>query len=145
MAVKRMHHVGVVVEDLGAAVEFFRELGLELEGEASVEGEWAGRVIGLEDVRSEIAMLATPDGENRLELSQFHSPPARDGGPGAPSNATGLRHLCFQVDDIDATIERLQARGAELVGDLVRYGDTFRTCYLRGPEGILVELAEPLG
>jgi catechol 2,3-dioxygenase-like lactoylglutathione lyase family enzyme len=140
-----MHHVGVVVEDLPAAVEFFRELGLELEGEDTVEGELVDRVIGLQGARSDIAMLATPDGHNRLELTQFHSPPAIDGDPSAPSNATGLRHLCFQVEEIDDLVRRLEARGGELVGELVTYGDSYRMCYLRGPEGIIVELAEPLG
>jgi catechol 2,3-dioxygenase-like lactoylglutathione lyase family enzyme len=145
MAVRRMHHVGVVVRDLAAAVDFFVDLGLELEGEATVEGETVDRVIGLEGASSKIAMLATPDGENRLELTEFSSPPAVDGDPGAPSNATGLRHLCFQVDDVEATVARLEGRGAELVGELVRYGDSYLMCYLRGPEGIIVELAEHLG
>jgi catechol 2,3-dioxygenase-like lactoylglutathione lyase family enzyme len=145
MVVKRMHHVGVVVQDLDAAVEFFVDLGLELEGEGTVEGELVDRVIGLDGASSKIAMLTTPDGENRLELTEFRSPPVADGNPGAPSNATGLRHLCFQVDHVDATVARLEARGAELVGELVRYGDSYRMCYLRGPEGIIVELAEPLG
>jgi catechol 2,3-dioxygenase-like lactoylglutathione lyase family enzyme len=144
MSALRMHHVGIVVRDLAAAVEFFGELGLELEGESTVEGELVDRVIGLDGAASKIAMLATPDGANRLELTEFRSPPVRDGDPGAPSNTTGLRHLCFQVEGIDDLVARLEARGATLVGELVRYGDSYRLCYLHGPEGMLVELAEEI-
>jgi catechol 2,3-dioxygenase-like lactoylglutathione lyase family enzyme len=145
MTIQRMEHVGIVVGDLAAATAFFVELGLELQGEGSVEGDWVDRVIGLEGVRADIAMLETPDGHGRVELSQFHAPPVRDGDRHAPSNTTGLRHLSFSVDDLDAVLARVQARGAELVGEVERYGDRYRLCYVRGPEGIIVELAEQLG
>lgn len=138
-----MHHVGIVVEDLAAAVAFFVELGLELEGEASVEGEWVGRVIGLGDVSSDIVMLRVPDGQGVIELSQFHRPDVRSEPP-APSNTTGLRHIAFEVDDLDDVIARLAARGAEPVGEVVDYEGVYRLCYVRGPAGILVELAQPL-
>jgi catechol 2,3-dioxygenase-like lactoylglutathione lyase family enzyme len=140
-----MDHVGIVVADLGAAVDFFVALGLELEGEASVEGAWVDRVIGLDGVRSEIAMLATPDGHGKVELSRFRSPPGPGGGPAAPSNASGIRHITFQVDDLDATLARLEPHGAELVGTVETYADVYRLCYVRGPEGIIIELAERLG
>jgi catechol 2,3-dioxygenase-like lactoylglutathione lyase family enzyme len=140
-----MDHVGIVVADLGAAVDFFVALGLELEGEASVEGAWVDRVIGLDGVRSEIAMLATPDGHSKVELSQFRSPPGPGGGPAAPTNAPGIRHITFQVDDLDATLARLEPHGAELVGTVETYADVYRLCYVRGPEGIIIELAERLG
>jgi catechol 2,3-dioxygenase-like lactoylglutathione lyase family enzyme len=139
-----MHHVGVVVDDLRAAVSFFQELGLELEGEASVGGDWVDRVVGLHGVESEVAMLRTPDGQARLELSTFASPPSPAGDRNAPSNAHGLRHVSFLVEDIDDVLARLRAHGAELVGQLERYEDTYRLCYVRGPEGIIVELAEEL-
>ncbi len=142
MTVQRMDHVGIVVDDLKAATAFFVELGLELQGEASVEGDWVDRVIGLAGVRSEIAMLATPDGQARVELSKFHAPSAGVGDRHAPANAMGIRHITFEVDDIDAVLSRVQACGAELVGEVGRYGDVYRLCYLRGPEGIIVELAE---
>jgi catechol 2,3-dioxygenase-like lactoylglutathione lyase family enzyme len=145
MAIKRMDHVGVVVEDLPAAIEFFVELGLELQGEGSVGGDWVDRVIGLEGVQADIAMLQTPDGHGRLELSQFHAPAARGGDAGAPSNALGIRHVSFAVDDIDAIVAGLRARGAEFVGELEQYKDIYRLCYVRGPEGIIVELAEEIG
>jgi catechol 2,3-dioxygenase-like lactoylglutathione lyase family enzyme len=145
MAIQRMDHVGIVVGDLPAAVEFFLALGLELEGEGSVEGDWVDRVIGLDGVRSEIAMLATPDGRSKVELSRFHSPPTPAGDPEAPPNAPGIRHITFAVDDLDATLARLRPHGAELVGEIETYGDVYRLCYLRGPEGIIVELAERLG
>jgi catechol 2,3-dioxygenase-like lactoylglutathione lyase family enzyme len=145
MAIQRMDHVGIVVDDLAAAIEFFVELGLELEGEAQLEGSFVDRVVGLDGVRTEIAMLRTPDGHGRVELSKFHSPRSRaDGGP-APANALGIRHLTFAVDDIDAVVAGLRDRGAELVGELERYRDSYRLCYVRGPEGIIVELAEELG
>lgn len=145
MAIQRMEHVGVVVEDLAAATEFFVQLGLELQGEGSVEGGWVDRVVGLEGVRAEIAMLETPDGHGRVELAQFHAPPSPDGDRGAPANALGIRHLSFSVDDIDAAVAGLRGRGEELVGEVERYRDSFRLCYVRGPEGIIVELAERLG
>lgn len=140
-----MDHVGVVVEDLEAATRFFVELGLELQGEGSVEGAWVDRVVGLDGVRAQIAMLETPDGHGRLELTTFHAPLARDGDPHAPANTRGIRHLAFAVDDIDATVDGLRARGAELVGEVERYRDIYRLCYVRGPEGIIVELAERIG
>jgi catechol 2,3-dioxygenase-like lactoylglutathione lyase family enzyme len=145
MTIQRMEHVGVVVDDLAAAIEFFVELGLELQGEASVEGRWVDRVIGLDGVRAEIAMLQTPDGHGRLELSQFHTPSSQDGNRHAPANTRGIRHVSFAVDDIDAVVAGLRARGAELVGEVVRYEDRYRLCYVRGPEGIMVELAERIG
>src|SRR6185312_9551484 len=121
--------------DLAAAIEFFLALGLEPQGEWSVEGALVDRIVGLEGVRSQVAMLQTPDGHARVELSKFHSPPHGDGDPRAPSNALGIRHLTFAVDDLDATLARLRAQGGELVGEVVRYEDSYRLCYLRGPEG----------
>jgi catechol 2,3-dioxygenase-like lactoylglutathione lyase family enzyme len=140
-----MDHVGIVVEDLAAATAFFIELGLELQGEGPVEGGWVDRVVGLEGVRAEIAMLETPDGHGRLELAKFHAPSGPPGDTDAPANTPGIRHLAFAVDDIDAVIAGLRACGGELVGDVERYGDSYRLCYVRGPEGIIVELAERIG
>jgi len=140
-----MDHVGVVVDDLAAATAFFVELGLELQGEASVEGDAVDRVVGLEGVRAQIAMLEVPGGHGRLEVSKFHAPSGPGGDRDAPANAPGLRHLTFAVDDVDAVVARLRAHGAELVGEVARVGDTYRLCYLRGPEGIIVELAERTG
>ncbi len=145
MTIQRMDHVGIIVDDLEEAVAFFVELGLELQGEAQVEGDWVDRVVALDGVRAQIAMLQTPDGHGRLELSKFHAPPAEGGSQRAPANASGIRHVAFAVDDIDAALARLRARGAELVGELERYRDSYRLCYVRGPEGILVELAEQIG
>ena len=145
MAIQRMDHVGIVVEDLAGAVAFFVELGLELQGEAAVEGDWVDRVVGLDGVRAQIAMLQTPDGHGRLELSKFHEPTSDGGYQRAPANALGIRHVTFAVDDIDAVVARLRARGAELVGELGRYRDSYRLCYVRGPEGIILELAEKIG
>ncbi|HEX3734537.1 MAG TPA: VOC family protein [Solirubrobacterales bacterium] len=145
MAILRMDHVGIVVDDLAAATAFFVELGLELQGEASVEGGWVDRVVGLKGVRSEIAMLETPDGQGRVELAKFHSPPGPAGDRGAPANTPGIRHLTFAVDDLDAVLAGLRGRGGALVGEVERYGDSYRLCYVRGPEGIIVELAEPIG
>ncbi|MFF3065731.1 VOC family protein [Oerskovia sp. NPDC057915] len=146
MAVQRLDNVGIVVADLDAAVAFFVELGMELEGRAPIEGAWAGDVVGLDEMRSEIAMLRVPDGPGRLELSTYHSPAAVDVGlGGAPSNTLGLHRVMFTVDDIDDTVERLRGHGATLIGEIVRYEDTYRLCYLRGPEGIVVALAEELG
>ncbi|MBA4084408.1 MAG: glyoxalase [Kytococcus sp.] len=141
----RMDNVGIVVEDLAATVEFFRELGLELEGEGEVAGEWAGRVTGLGDQRVEIAMMRTPDGHGRLELSRFVEPAVIADHRTAPVNALGYLRVMFAVDDLDVTLERLRAKGAELVGEVERYEDAYRLCYIRGPEGILIGLAEELG
>jgi catechol 2,3-dioxygenase-like lactoylglutathione lyase family enzyme len=145
MTVERMDHVGIVVDDLAAAIDFFLELGLELQDRFSVDGPWVDRIVGLEGVRNDAAMLQTPDGHGRLELIQFHSPPAQSGDRDAPANTLGLRHITFAVDDVNDVLARLQARGAELVGELVRYGDSYWLCYVRGPEGIIVELAERIG
>jgi catechol 2,3-dioxygenase-like lactoylglutathione lyase family enzyme len=145
MAIQRMDHVGIVVDDLAAATAFFVELGLEPRGEGSVEGGGVDRIVGLEGVRADFAFLRTPDGHARLELIKFHTPPGRGGDRHAPANAPGIRHLAFAVDDIDDAVARLQARGAELVGEVERYGDSYRLCYLRGPAGIIVELAERIG
>ncbi|HET9961859.1 MAG TPA: VOC family protein [Nitrospiraceae bacterium] len=144
MALKRMDNVGIVVEDLGASIDFFRELGLELEGRATIEGEWAGRVTGLGDQRVEIAMMRMPDGHGRIELSRFLMPrPAADHRK-APVNALGYLRVMFTVDDIDETLERLRMRGAKLVGEVVRYKDAYRLCYIRGPEGLLIGLAQEI-
>ena len=140
-----MDHVGVVVDDLAAATAFFVELGLKLQGEGSVEGGWVDRVVGLEGVRAEIAMVETPDGRGRLELTKFHAPSGQGGDRRAPANVPGIRHVAFAVDDIDAVVARVRAHGAELVGEVERYKDIYRLCYIRGPEGIIVELAEPIG
>jgi catechol 2,3-dioxygenase-like lactoylglutathione lyase family enzyme len=139
-----MDNVGIVVDDIKAVTAFFVELGLELEGEARVEGESVDRLVGLDSVRSDIAMLRTPDGHGRIELSKFHTPPATTAEPNAPVNTLGYRRVMFAVTDIDAVLARLQARGAELVGEVVQYEDSYRLCYVRGPEGILVALAEQL-
>ena len=144
MALKRMDNVGIVVEDLGAAIDFFRELGLELEGRATIEGEWAGRVTGLGDQRVEIAMMRTPDGHSRLELSRFLSPSVVEDHRNAPVNALGYLRVMFAVDDIDNTVERLGKCGAQLVGELVQYKNAYRLCYIRGPEGLLIGLAQEL-
>jgi len=140
-----MDHVGIVVDDLAAATAFFVELGLELQGGGPVEGGWVDRVVGLEGVRAEIAMLETPDGHGRVELAKFHAPPGPDGDRNAPSNTLGIRHITFAVDDIDAVVAGLRGHGAELVGEMERYEDSYRLCYVRGPEGIIVELAEKIG
>lgn len=136
--------MGIVVEDLDATVEFFRELGLELEGQGVIEGEWAGRVTGLGDQRVEVAMMRTPDGHNRLELSRFLDPAVIADHRTAPVNALGYLRVMFAVDDLDDTLRRLEGHGAQLVGDVVRYEDVYRLCYVRGPEGILLGLAEEL-
>ncbi|AHG88515.1 Glyoxalase-like domain protein [Gemmatirosa kalamazoonensis] len=145
MTLKRMDNVGIVVESLDAAISFFSELGLRLEGRAMIEGEWAGRVTGLGSQRVEIAMLVTPDGHGRLELSRFLAPPVVADHRGAPVNALGYLRVMFTVDDIDDTLARLRTRGAQLVGDVVQYEQAYRLCYIRGPEGILIGLAEELG
>jgi catechol 2,3-dioxygenase-like lactoylglutathione lyase family enzyme len=145
MIVKRLDNVGIVVEDIDAAIAFFTELGLELEGRAPIEGDWAGRVTGLGFQRVEIAMLRTPDGHNRLELSRFLAPPVVADHRNAPVNALGYLRVMFTVVDIDDTLARLGKRGAVLVGDVVQYEDTYRLCYIRGPEGILIGLAQEIG
>jgi len=145
VTIQRMDHVGVVVDDLEAAISFFVELGMELDGGPTpVEGEWVDRVVGLDDVRVEIAFVRTPDGHGRLELTKFHNPTATTGESNAPANTFGLRRIMFAVDDIDDVIARMRARGAELVGEVAQYEDLYRLCYLRGPAGIIVALAEPL-
>jgi catechol 2,3-dioxygenase-like lactoylglutathione lyase family enzyme len=144
MAIKRLDNIGIVVEDLAAAIDFFRELGLELEGRATIEGEWAGRVTGLGDQRVEIAMMRTPDGHGRLELSRFLAPAVVADHRNAPVNALGYLRVMFAVDDIDETLERLRNRGAQLVGEVVRYKDAYRLCYIRGPEALLIGLAQEL-
>jgi catechol 2,3-dioxygenase-like lactoylglutathione lyase family enzyme len=144
MTVKRMDNVGIVVEDLGKAIAFFRELGLELEGRAVIEGEWAGRVTGLGDQRVEIAMMRTPDGHSRLELSRFLAPSVIADHRNAPVNALGYLRVMFTVADIDGTLERLRKCGAQLAGEVVNYEDTYRLCYIRGPEGLLIGLAQEL-
>jgi catechol 2,3-dioxygenase-like lactoylglutathione lyase family enzyme len=144
MALKRMDNVGIVVDDLPATIDFFRDIGLELEGQATIEGEWAGRVTGLGDQRVEIAMMRTPDGHGRLELSRFLTPPAIADHRKAPVNALGYLRVMFAVDNIDETLERLHKRGAQLVGEVVQYEDAYRLCYIRAPEGLLVGLAQEL-
>jgi catechol 2,3-dioxygenase-like lactoylglutathione lyase family enzyme len=145
MAVKRMDNVGIVVDDLDATVDFFRELGLELEGRATIEGEWAGRVTGLGDQHVEIAMMRTPDGQSRLELSRFLAPPVVEDHRNAPVNALGYLRVMFAVDDLDETLEKLRARGATLAGEVVDYQGVYRLCYIRGPGGLLIGLAQELG
>jgi catechol 2,3-dioxygenase-like lactoylglutathione lyase family enzyme len=145
MALQRLDNVGIVVDDLKAVIAFFVELGMELEAEMPVEGRWVDRIVGLDGVRNDIAMLRTPDGNSRLELMKFHAPPATTAEPNAPVNTLGIRRIMFAVDDIEEVLARLQARGAELVGEVVQYEDAYRLCYLRGPEGIIVALAEQLG
>jgi catechol 2,3-dioxygenase-like lactoylglutathione lyase family enzyme len=146
MTLQRMDNVLIVVEDLEAAKAFFAELGMELDGETQVEGAWAGSVIGLEDVRADIAMMRTPDGHGRVELSRFHTPPAVRVGPeDAPSNALGIRRIMFAVEDIDDVVARLRGHGGELVGEIAQYEDSYRLCFMRGPEGIIIGLAEQLG
>jgi catechol 2,3-dioxygenase-like lactoylglutathione lyase family enzyme len=145
MTIQRMDHVGIVVDDLAAATTFFVELGLELQGEAHAEGGWVDRVVGLEGVRAQIAMLQTPDGHGRIELAKFHAPSGRGGDRDAPANTPGIRHVTFAVDDVDAVVAGLRSHGAELVGEIERYEDSYRLCYIRGPEGIIVELAQKIG
>src|SRR6201996_6293893 len=144
MALKRMDNVGIVVNDLQGTIEFFRELGLELEGRATIEGEWVGRVTGLGDQCVEIAMMRTPDGHSRLELSRFLRPPVLSDHRNAPVNALGYLRVMFAVDDIDETLGKLGKRGAQLVGEVVKYQNSYRLCYIRGPEGLLIGLAKEL-
>ena len=145
MAILRMEHVGIVVDDLAAATEFFVRLGLELQQEVPVEGRWVDGIVGLEGVRADIAMLQTPDGHGRLELTKYHTPSSQGGNPRAPANTPGIRHVAFTVEDINAVVAGLRAHGTELVGHLERYQDSYLLCYVRGPEGIIVELAERIG
>jgi catechol 2,3-dioxygenase-like lactoylglutathione lyase family enzyme len=145
VAVKRMDNMGIVVDDLDATVDFFLELGLELEGRATIEGEWAGRVTGLGDQHVEVAMMRTPDGHGRLELSRFIRPPVVADHRSAPVNALGYLRVMFAVDDLDKTLKRLRMRGAELVGEVVDYKGVYLLCYIRGPGGLLIGLAEALG
>jgi len=144
MAIKWMDNVGIVVDDLDVTIDFFRELGLELEGRATIEGEWAGRVTGLGNQHVEIAMMCTPDGHSRLELSRFLRPPVVADHRNAPVNALGYLRVMFTVDDIDDTLERLSKRGAQLVGEVVEYEAVYRLCYIRGPGGLLIGLAQEL-
>jgi len=145
MTVQRMDNVLIVVDDLEAAKAFFAELGMELEGEATNQGPWVDQVVGLNDVRSDIAMMRTPDGHGRIELAQFHTPPAvRVESENAPANALGIRRIMFAVDDVDDVVARLRRHGGELVGEIAQYEDKYRLCFLRGPEGIIIGLAEQL-
>jgi catechol 2,3-dioxygenase-like lactoylglutathione lyase family enzyme len=145
MALKRMDNMGIVVESLDTAIAFFTELGMTLEGRATIEGDWAGRVTGLGLQHVEMAMMVTPDGHSRLELSRFLTPPTVADHRNAPVNALGYLRVMFTVDDIDETLARLIKRGAQLVGEVVQYEDSYRLCYIRGPEGLLIGLAEQLG
>ena len=146
MTIQQMANVAIVVDDLDAAVAFFTELGMELEHKAEIEGSWADQTVGLDGIRSEIAMMRTPDGHSRLELTQYHAPTTVSSGPQEPPpNTLGLHRVMFAVDDIDDTIARLRSRGAELLGTVAQYESTFRLCYLRGPAGIIVGLAEQIG
>jgi len=145
MTIQRMDHVGIVVDDLEAAKAFFAELGMELDGEMPVEGGWVDRVVGLDNVRVDVAMMRTPDGHGRLELTKFHTPAAFSADPeNAPANTLGIRRIMFAVDDVDDVVARLHAHGGELVGEVAQYEDSYRLCYVRGPAGIIVALAEPL-
>jgi catechol 2,3-dioxygenase-like lactoylglutathione lyase family enzyme len=146
MAIQRMDNVGIVVDDLKAAIAFFVELGMELEGEAQIEGLWADRTVGLNGVRSDIAMMRTPDGHSKLELAKYHTPATVGAKPhNPPPNTLGVHRVMFAVDDIDDTVAGLRAHGAELLGEVAQYEDKYRLCYLRGPEGIIVALAEQIG
>jgi len=145
MALKRMDNMGIVVEDLDAAIDFLLELGLELEGRATIEGEWAGRVTGLGDQQVEIAMMRTPDGHSRLELSRFLKPAVVADHRNAPVNALGYLRMMFAVDDLEETLARLRNRGAQIVGEVVNYQNVYLLCYIRGPEGLLIGLAQELG
>jgi catechol 2,3-dioxygenase-like lactoylglutathione lyase family enzyme len=145
MTIQRMDNILIVVDDLEAAKAFFAELGMELEGETQVEGPWADSVVGLKNVRADIAMMRTPDGHSGVELSKFHTPPAVRAGPeNAPANALGMRRIMFAVEDIDDVVARLQSHGAELLDEIAQYEDMYRLCFIRGPEGIIIGLAEEL-
>ena len=146
MTIQRLDNILIVVADLGAAKAFFAELGMELEGETTVQGPWVGQVVGLDDVRADITMMRTPDGHGRVELTQFHTPPAVRAEPeNAPANALGIRRIMFTVDDIADVVARLRTHGAELVGEIAEYQDIYRLCFVRGPEGVIIGLAEELG
>ncbi|HEX7346436.1 MAG TPA: VOC family protein [Candidatus Limnocylindrales bacterium] len=146
MTLLRMDNILIVVDDLEAAIAFFAELGMEIESQTTVEGSWVDRIVGLDGVRSDIATMRTPDGHGRIELDKFHTPPAVRAGPEkAPVNTLGIGRIMFAVDDIDDVLARLQTHGAELVGEVVQFEDSYRLCYIRGPEGITVALAQPLG
>jgi catechol 2,3-dioxygenase-like lactoylglutathione lyase family enzyme len=145
MTIQRMDNVGIIVDDLEAVIAFFVELGMEVEGKTVIEGPWAARLVGLDDQRVDVAMMRTPDGHGRIELAKYHMPKAISGVPAnAPANTLGIRRIMFAVDDIDDVIARLRTHGAELVGEVVQYKDSYRLCYIRGPEGIVVALAEEL-
>lgn len=144
MTVKRMEHVGIVVNDLNAATAFFLELGLEIQGNTRVDGDWVDRINALQGVDAEITMLATPDGDGVVELAKYHAPSGPDGDSNAPANTPGFRHLLFRIDDLHDTLTRLRSHGAKLVGEVQQYDDMYLLCYIRGPEGIIVELAEKL-
>jgi len=144
MTIQRMDNIGVVVDDLEGAIAFFVALGMELDGEAAVEGRWVDRVVGIDDVRVDIAMVRTPDGHSRLELTKFHKPAATTTEPNAPANTLGIRKIMFAVDDIDDALARLRTHGGELVGEVAQYEDSYRLCYVRGPAGIIVALAQQL-
>src|ERR671928_984862 len=145
MTIQRMDNVLIVVDDLEGAKAFFAELGMELEGEATNEGRWVDRVVGLKDVRADLAMMRSPDGHGRVELTKFHTPPAVRAEPeNAPANTLGLRRIMFAVDDVEDVVARLRSHGAELVGEIAQYEDSYRLCFLRGPEGIVIGLAEQL-
>jgi catechol 2,3-dioxygenase-like lactoylglutathione lyase family enzyme len=146
MAIQRMDNVLIVVDDIDAVISFFVDLGMELEGKGPIEGRWVERVIGIDDVRQDVAMLRTPDGHGKIELAMFHAPEAIRGVPeDAPANTLGIRRIMFAVDDVDEVVARLRVHGAELVGEVAQYEDVYRLCYVRGPEGIIVGLAEQLG
>ena len=146
MTIQRMDNVGIVVDDLETVIAFFVELGMELQGQTLVEGPAVDGMVGLEGVRADVAMLRTPDGHGAIELSRFHTPPALNAEPkNAPPNTLGIRRIMFAVDDIDDVLARLQARGAELLGEVAQYGESYRLCYVRGPEGILIALAQQIG
>ena len=144
MTIHRLDHVGVVVEDLAAALAFFVELGLELEGEAAVEGEWVDQLVGLDGVQADLAVVRTPDGHGRVELSRFRTPAATSSAPRAPMNTPGIPRLTFVVDAVDDVVDRLRAHGAELVGEVAQYEDIYRYCYVRGPDSIIIGLVEDL-
>jgi catechol 2,3-dioxygenase-like lactoylglutathione lyase family enzyme len=144
MTIKRLDNVSIVVDDLPAAVSFFLELGLELDGETTVEGSWVDRVVGLDDVRADIAMVRTPDGHGRIELTKFHRPAAIDSGSNTPVNTLGLRRIMFAVEDIDGVLAHMQSHGAQLIGEVAQYEDSYRLCYIRGPEEIVIGLAEEI-
>lgn len=142
MKIRRMDHVGIVVNDLAAAKAFFLDFGLEVQGEGTVEDEWVDRVVGLKDVKTEFVMVQTPDGQVSLELIKFHSPPVEKGIQHLPANTLGIRHIAFVVDDIEAVVARLKKKGLETIGEIQNYENTYKLCYVRGPEGIILELAE---